>query len=65
MSEGLEALELITKKGLSLLHKTLIFNSKDYKDYRQMFQLAKSKEFKNEYFYSQQEFDLLKEVLKD
>ena len=61
--QSLKTLEIIKEKGLSLLHKSLIISSKNYKEYRQEFQLVKSREFKNEYFYSQQEYDLLKEVL--
>lgn len=59
----LKALEIIREKGLSLLHKSLIISSKNYKEYRQEFQLVRSREFKNEYFYSQEEYGLLKEVM--
>jgi len=58
-----KALEVIKEKGLSLLHKSLIISSTSYEEYRQEFQLVRSREFKNEYFYTKEEFDLLKEVL--
>ena len=63
IEKSLKALEIIKEKGLSLIHKKLIISSKNYKEYRQEFQLVNSKLFNYEYFCSQEEFDLLKEIL--
>lgn len=63
IEKSLKVLEIVKEKGLSLLHKSLIISSKNYEEYRQEFQLVNSKLFRYEYFYSQEEYDLLKEVL--
>ena len=63
-----KALEVIFKNGLNVPHQDLIKSSKDYNEYKEEFtEILRShiEPFKYEIMYSEEEFELLKEVLNN
>ena len=62
IEKELKALEIILKHGLSINHADLIPKTDDYEMYRRII-TSHHDVFKYETPYSQQEYDLLKEVL--